>query len=230
MRAPIPPILAILTDIEPSEVLYVVAVLIAAGIRAFEIPINGGEALESLWRMSAVYGGEVLCVAGAVLTPGAVDDAARAGAVVIGTPRANPQVIAHAVALGLGVMPGLAKPSEAAAAMAAGAKALKVSVAKTFETRRMAVLGETLPADAPVYASRAAGVADPAFWRAAGMAGLGVAEDLYKPGDALFEVVRRASALVDAWTEGAQVSMGARLLKPASLAQETGLRSFRSVT
>ena len=194
-----PPIVAILRGVKPDEVVAVAKALVDAGIRAIEVPLNSPEPLESIRRLCEAYGEVALCGAGTVLTPAAVDDVAAAGGKLIVTPNTDPDVIARAVALGLTVMPGFATPSEAFAAVKAGARALKLYPASSFGPSHIKAVRDVLPKDILVYAVGGVGAANLEPWLAAGVAGIGVGGELYRPGDAPEVVGQKASALLAAW-------------------------------
>ncbi len=194
-----PPIVAILRGVKPDEVVAIAKALVDAGIKAIEVPLNSPDPLESIRRLCAAYGEVALCGAGTVLTPQAVDDVAAVGGKLIVTPNTDPEVIARAVALGLTVMPGFATPSEAFAAVKAGARALKLFPAGTFGPGHIKAVKDVLPKDVLVYAVGDVGAANIEPWRAAGVAGIGVGGELYRPGYSAEEVGQKAAALVAAW-------------------------------
>jgi 2-dehydro-3-deoxyphosphogalactonate aldolase len=197
-----PPIVAILRGVKPDEIVDIAAALVDAGIRAIEVPLNSPYPLESIQRLCEAFGDKALCGAGTVLTPQAVDDVAAAGGKLIVTPNTDPEVIARAVALGLTVMPGFATPSEAFAAVKAGAKALKLYPAGSFGPGHIKAVKDVLPKHVLVYAVGGVGAANLEPWRAAGAAGIGVGGELYRPGYTAQEVGQRAAALVAAWNAG----------------------------
>jgi 2-dehydro-3-deoxyphosphogalactonate aldolase len=61
-----------------------------------------------------------------------------------------------------------------------------------------------LPKDIAVYAVGGVGAANLDIWRAAGVAGIGVGGELYKPGHTAAEVGERAATLVAAWNANQQ--------------------------
>jgi len=199
-----PPIVAILRGVKPDEVVAIAEALVDAGVRAIEVPLNSPEPLESIRRLCEAYGDVALCGAGTVLTAQAVDDVAAAGGKLIVTPNTDPEVIARAVALGLTAMPGFATPSEAFAAVKAGARALKLYPASSFGPSHIKAVKDVLPKDILVYAVGGVGSANLEPWLTAGVAGIGVGGELYRPGHTPDEVGRRAAALIAAWNVQAQ--------------------------
>ena len=196
-----PPIVAILRGVTPAEILDVAAALVEAGIGAIEVPMNSPDALVSIGKLCAAHGDKVLCGAGTVLSPQVVDQVVDAGGKLIVTPNIDIEVIAHAVSLGLTVMPGFATPSEAFAAVKAGARSLKLFPAGTFGPGHIKAVRDVLPKDVSVYAVGGVGAANLKPWIEAGVAGIGVGGELFRPGYSADEVSRRAKALVAAWTD-----------------------------
>jgi 2-dehydro-3-deoxyphosphogalactonate aldolase len=197
-----PPIVAILRGVRPDEILDIAAALVDAGVGAIEVPLNSPDPLVSIEKLCAAFGDKALCGAGTVLSPEAVDDVARVGGKLIVTPNVDPDVIRRAVALGLTAMPGFATPTEALAAVKAGAKALKLFPAGTFGPGHIKAVKDVLPKDVLVYAVGGVGAANLEPWRAAGVAGVGVGGELYRPGYTAAEVGQRAAAVVAAWSQG----------------------------
>jgi 2-dehydro-3-deoxyphosphogalactonate aldolase len=193
------PLIAILRDIRPEEVLEVGAALEAAGIGAIEVPLNSPSPLESIARLAATFGDRCLCGAGTVLSAADVDAVHATGARLIVTPNTVPAVIERAASLGMTVLPGFATASEAFAALEAGARLLKLFPAASYGPGHLRALRDVLPRDTGVFAVGGMGAANLAPWRQAGCTGLGVGGDLYRAGHAAGEVHRRALALVAAW-------------------------------
>lgn len=194
-----PPIVAILRGVKPTEIVDIAAALVAAGIKAIEVPMNSPDPLESIGKLCAAFGDQALCGAGTVLSPEVVDQVAGVGGKLIVTPNTDAAVIARAVELGLTAMPGFATPSEAFVAVKAGAKALKLYPASSFGPSHIKAVKDVLPKDILVYAVGGVGAANLEPWRAAGVAGIGVGGELYRPGYTAQEVGERAAALVAAW-------------------------------
>ena len=147
-----PPIVAILRGVKPDEILDIAAALVDAGVQAIEVPLNSPDPLVSIEKLCAAFGDKALCGAGTVLSAEAVDDVAKVGGKLIVTPNVDPDVIRRAVALGLTAMPGFATPTEALAAVKAGAKALKLFPAGTFGPGHIKAVKDVLPKDVLVYA------------------------------------------------------------------------------
>lgn len=100
--------------------------LIAGGIRALEITLTSPGALDVLRRLARHAGDRAAVGAGTVMTP---DDCARArdaGASFAVSPHTSREAIVAARRLGMAALPGAFTPTEIAAALDAGADAVKV--------------------------------------------------------------------------------------------------------
>jgi 2-dehydro-3-deoxyphosphogalactonate aldolase len=197
------PLVAILRGLAPDEAVAIGEALFDAGFRCLEVPLNSPTPLASVERLADRFGDTMLIGAGTVLTPAAVDDVRSAGGRIIISPNANPAVIAHAKAQGLISLPGVFTPTEAFAALDAGADGLKLFPAEIAGTAGLKALKAVLPKTTAVYA---VGGVDPGSlkgWRDAGAGGFGIGSALYRPGVAPDEAGRRARAFVDAWTAAA---------------------------
>lgn len=199
LRAGAPPIVAILRGIAPQAAASVATVLVEAGIRLIEVPLNSPEPLGSITRMVEAVGEGAACGAGTVLSAQAVDEVVGAGGRLIVTPNTNPQVIGRAVQLGFDVLPGVASPTEAFAAVAAGATRLKLFPAASLGVGYLKALREVLPPDVGVWAVGGTDAGTLASWLDGGAEGIGVGGALFRPGMSLGEIRRGASDLVGAW-------------------------------
>jgi 2-dehydro-3-deoxyphosphogalactonate aldolase len=126
------PLIAILRGVEPHEAVAVGRALTATGFRAIEVPLNSPQPLQSIEVLAAALGERALIGAGTVLDPADVERIAGAGGRLIVMPHADPAVIRAAKAQGLLCVPGVATPTEAFGALAAGADALKLFPAEAL--------------------------------------------------------------------------------------------------
>ncbi|WP_264585996.1 2-dehydro-3-deoxy-6-phosphogalactonate aldolase [Sphingobium sp. B7D2B] len=192
------PLVAILRGLTPEEAPAIGAALIEAGLRCIEVPLNSPRPLESIAALARLPGG-ALIGAGTVLSVDAVDQVAQAGGRVIVSPNMDPPVIRRTKALGLLSMPGIATPSEAFAAIDAGADALKLFPAEMHSPAVLKAMKAVLPADIPVLVVGGIGPDNMAAWRSAGAAGFGIGSSIYQPGLDAAQVRQRADAMVAAW-------------------------------
>lgn len=196
------PLVAILRGVSPPEVLDVAAVLMEAGVRAIEVPLNSPDPFDSLQRLAKRYGADALIGAGTVLTVDDVDRVAHAGARLVLAPNFNPQVVRQALSQGLLAMPGVATATEAFGALAAGAHALKLFPADVLGVATVKAWRAVLPAHTDLFAVGGMDAGNLRAFKQAGVAGAGIGSALYRPGIALEDLRRRAVAALAAWREG----------------------------
>jgi 2-dehydro-3-deoxyphosphogalactonate aldolase len=193
------PLVAILRGVTPSRVEGVAQALFDAGIRAIEVPLNSPEPFKSIELLAKQFGDRCLTGAGTVLDVANVDRVAAAGGKLLVTPNTNPAVIAHGVAKGMTVMPGFYTPSEGFAAIAAGAKTLKLFPASTGGIDHLKAMLAVLPKHVPVYAVGGVGAGNMSEWKKAGAAGFGLGSDLFKPDFTDEQISERAKKCVAAY-------------------------------
>jgi 2-dehydro-3-deoxyphosphogluconate aldolase/(4S)-4-hydroxy-2-oxoglutarate aldolase len=100
------------------------AALADGGIRAAEVTLRTPAGLDAMAAMAE--NGALTVGAGTVLTPDQVSACAGAGARFIVSPGFDPDVVARAQELGLGVLPGVATATEVQRALGAGLSELKL--------------------------------------------------------------------------------------------------------
>src|SRR3954470_10639186 len=195
------PLVAILRGVTPQRVQGVAEALFGAGFRAIEVPLNSPDPFKSIEALAKHFGGRCLTGAGTVLTTEQADQVANAGGKLMVTPNTNPSVIARGVANGLSVMPGFYTPSEGFAAIAAGAKYLKLFPASTGGIGHLQAMLAVLPKTVPVYAVGGVGAGNMSEWRKAGAAGFGLGSELFKPDFSDEEIATRARKCVVAFRD-----------------------------
>ena len=193
------PLVAILRGVTPQRVHGVAEALFDAGFRAIEVPLNSPEPLKSIEALAKQFGDRCLTGAGTVLTMQQADQVANAGGKLMVTPNTNPAVIARGVAKGLTVMPGFYTPSEGFAAIAAGAKTLKLFPASSGGIGHLQAMLAVLPKTIPVYAVGGVGAGNMSEWRKAGAAGFGLGSELFKPDFSDEDIATRAQKCVAAF-------------------------------
>ncbi|MCW3836472.1 2-dehydro-3-deoxy-6-phosphogalactonate aldolase [Sphingomonas canadensis] len=192
------PLVAILRGIAPDEAVAVGDAIAAAGITLVEVPLNSPDPLESIARLARALEGHALVGAGTVLDTAQVGAVAAAGGRMIVSPNTDPAVIAASASLGLASIPGFFTPSEAFAAIAAGATALKLFPAEGASPGVLKAIRAVLPPGMRVLAVGGITPEGMAPWRAAGASGFGVGTALYAPGRSPADCATRAAAFVTA--------------------------------
>lgn len=195
------PLVAILRGITPGEAQAAGAVLVAAGWRLLEVPLNSPQPLDSIAALARDHPG-VLVGAGTVTTAEQVRQVHEAGGRLVVSPHFDAQVVAHAVALGMACIPGVATPSEAFGALAAGATALKLFPAEMIPPAAVKALRAVLPPATLVLPVGGITPASMAAYRAAGANGFGIGSALYQPGRAPAALAQAAQRFAHAWTHG----------------------------
>lgn len=193
------PLVAILRGIGPDESTPILTALIDAGFHLIEAPLNSPQPFETIRLMRVVAPKEVLIGAGTVRTLDEVAKVADAGGDIIVMPHADTKIIAFAKARGLIVLPGVATPTEAFAAIDAGADALKAFPAEMVQPAILKAWRAVIPASVPILPVGGIAPASMAAYIAAGADGFGLGSALYKPGDVAARVAENASAFVAAW-------------------------------
>ena len=195
------PLVAILRGIQPGEVEAVGTALLDAGITLIEVPLNSPEPWESITRLAALAGDRALVGAGTVLDAESVSRVAAAGGGLVVSPATDPEVIAATRAAGMVSMPGFFTPSEAFAAVRAGAQALKFFPAEAGSPAVLKAMKAVLPRDMPVLAVGGITPDGLGAWAAAGADGFGLGSSLYKPGTTAAAVGEAAARFVAAIAE-----------------------------
>jgi len=193
------PLVAILRGIKPSEIINVADALIDSGFKAIEVPLNSPEAIKSIELLAVKYAKLALVGAGTVLTPEDVIAVKKAGGSLIVSPNMDTSVIKTAIQYHMIVLPGVATPTEAFAAVEAGAHGLKLFPAETFGPRYIAAIKAVLPKGTKVYAVGGVDADNLPEWLNASADGAGFGSCLYKPGIKAGDIKQRAQELVKAY-------------------------------
>ncbi|MEK0085781.1 2-dehydro-3-deoxy-6-phosphogalactonate aldolase [Benzoatithermus flavus] len=193
------PLVAILRGVRPEEVEAVAQALLEEGFRLIEVPLNSPEPLTSIRRLAARFNDRAVIGAGTVLSPTEAEAVAATGAKLVVAPNMDPAVIRAAKGKGLWCLPGVATPSEAFAALAAGADALKAFPAEGLPPAVIRAWRAVLPKDVPILPVGGIEPTTMTAYREAGAAGFGLGAALYKAGMSVAAVRSRAAAFVQAW-------------------------------
>lgn len=199
LAAGTPPIVAILRGIKTQEAVGVAQALVDAGVKLIEVPFNSPDPAGSIAAMAQALGERAAIGGGTVISAALAETLAQAGGTFMVSPNVDPVVIARSLDLGMDVLPGFLTPTEAFAAINAGATDIKLFPGSVLGSGYVKAIGEVLPKGTRVWAVGGVGPANVAEFRKAGVFGIGVGGSLYKPGDDAATVGARARALVDAW-------------------------------
>lgn len=187
------PLIAVLRGITPAEVAAIGTALTDNGFRMLEVPLNSPDPFESIASLAKPFGERCLVGAGTVLRAGDVASVEAAGGRLIVMPHTDVAVIREAKRLGLVCVPGVATPTEAFAALGAGADGIKLFPAEQLSPAALRAWRAVLPKETlvfPVGGIRPDNMGP--YWDA-GADGFGTGSNLYKPG-ATAEAVRNAAA------------------------------------
>ncbi|WP_289297762.1 2-dehydro-3-deoxy-6-phosphogalactonate aldolase [uncultured Reyranella sp.] len=191
------PLVAILRGLKPEEAPAIGDVLVEAGFRLIEVPLNSPRPLDSIAALRKRFP-DAVTGAGTVLTAAEARDVASAGGELV-APNFDPEVVAETVRLGMASLPGILTPTEAFAALKAGAHGLKLFPAEIASPAVVKALLAVLPKGTKLIPVGGIGADNMQAWRSAGAAGFGLGSSLYKPGDDAATVRAKAAAIVGAW-------------------------------
>ncbi|KAE9629393.1 2-dehydro-3-deoxy-6-phosphogalactonate aldolase [Parasedimentitalea maritima] len=189
-------IIAILRGIQPHEACAITDVLIEAGITKIEVPLNSPQPLDSIAAMLAHAGDRATIGAGTVLQVEDVAKLAQIGAQMVVSPDCCTDVITATKSAGMLSYPGVLTPTEAFAALRAGADGLKFFPAFKLGIDGLSALKAVLPPEVKTYAVGGAGPDNFADWQGAGITGFGIGTGIYKPGSSAQDVATRAAEIV----------------------------------
>ncbi|MEM1352117.1 MAG: 2-dehydro-3-deoxy-6-phosphogalactonate aldolase [Pseudomonadota bacterium] len=193
------PLIAILRGVTPAEAIEIADVLLECGITQIEVPLNSPDPLDSIGKLCARFGQDALIGAGTVLTTEEVDAVAQVGGRLVVSPNCDTAVIAATKAHGMESWPGIFTPTEAFAALKAGANGLKLFPGAMAGPTGLSAMRAILPEGTRVYAVGGAGPENFAAWIEASADGFGLGSALYKPGLTAAEVGDRAQRIVAAY-------------------------------
>lgn len=193
------PLVAILRGITPPEAGAVGDALVDAGWRLIEVPLNSPEPLQSIGLLAGRHRGAIVG-AGTVRTPEEVRAVHAAGGRLVVSPHFDPRVVQAATRLGMAAVPGVMTPTEAFAALDAGATALKLFPAEMIPPAAVKALRAVLPPDVVLMPVGGIAPGTMAAYRDAGAGGFGIGSALYRPGMDAASVAAAAQSFAAAWS------------------------------
>ena len=195
-----PPLIAILRGLAPEQAAAVGETLYAAGFRVLEVPLNRPQALRSIELLARTLPAGTVVGGGTVLSVTEVEAVAAAGGTLVVSPDTNPEVIRATRQRGLWSLPGAATPTEAFAAIRAGAHALKAFPAEALPPAVIKSWRSVIPPQIAIYP---VGGITPQVMAAyhsggAGIDGFGLGGALFAPDVPLQQLAQRAGSFVAA--------------------------------
>lgn len=191
------PLIAILRGITPGECIEVAQALIDEGFTILEVPLNSPDALRTIEMLRASFP-EYLIGAGTVVTASQARACVEVSCQLIVAPNFNPDVALVCRDKSVVYCPGIATPSEAFAALEAGAHALKLFPAELITPTVVKAMVAVLPDSALLLP---VGGITPEVMQAfdqVGAHGFGIGSALYKPGKSIGDIRLAAGEFIAA--------------------------------
>jgi 2-dehydro-3-deoxyphosphogalactonate aldolase len=190
------PLVAITRGVSPDEAEAIGDAIYEGGIRIIEVPLNSPDPLNSIERLAKRFGDQMLVGAGTVLDRADVARVSGAGGRIIVSPDTNVDVISATASAGLVASPGYFTPSEALAAIRAGATALKLFPAEAATPAVLKAQLAVIPKEVPIMVVGGVKPDSMRPWLDAGATGFGLGGGLYRPGQSPAETLDKARAYV----------------------------------
>ena len=190
------PLVAIIRGVTPEDAEAIGDAIREGGIRIIEVPLNSPQPLKSIELLAKRLGDRALVGAGTVIDAKQVEQVKAAGGRIIVSPDTNIEVVAASVAQGLVSSPGYFTPSEAFAALRAGAHALKLFPAEGASPSTLKAQLAVLPSGIPVLAVGGIKPDNMRPWLDAGATGFGLGGGLYRSGQSPADTLAKARAYV----------------------------------
>ena len=192
------PLVAIVRGVTPGEAEAIGEAIYEGGIRIIEVPLNSPEPLKSIQHLAKKFGDRMLVGAGTVVDSTAVHRVGGAGGRLIVSPDTNVEVIAATAAAGMVANPGYFTPSEAFAAIRAGATALKLFPAEAATPAVLKAHLAVLPKGVRILIVGGVKPDNMRPWLDAGACGFGLGGGLYQAGQSAAATLDKARAYVAA--------------------------------
>lgn len=196
------PLIAILRGVEPTQVASIGEILVDAGFRIIEVPLNSPDPLMSIEILAQQLAGRAIVGAGTVLKATDVVDVKNSGGQLVVAPNLDREVGAAAKELSLAWCPGVMTPTEAFEAIELGATALKIFPAELVPPAAIAAMRAVLPAAARIVVVGGIRPTTMQPYRNVGADGFGLGSALFKPGISTDAIRQSAAEFVASWSPG----------------------------
>jgi 2-dehydro-3-deoxyphosphogalactonate aldolase len=194
------PLVAILRGIAPNEALAIGQALHDAHWGLIEVPLNSPDPIQSIALLAAHYP-QALVGAGTVLTVQQVREVHAAGGQLVVAPNFDAAVVQEALRRDMVCLPGVMTPTEAFAALAAGAHGLKLFPAELITPAAVKALRAVLPTRTRLLPVGGITPDNMAAYRSTGASGFGIGSALYKRGMTAQAVGAQARRFALAWAQ-----------------------------
>lgn len=194
-------LIAILRGVTPPEAVAIAEELILSGITKIEVPLNSPNAYESIESLANRYSGEAIIGAGTVLKKNEVTSVCNAGGRMIVSPNVNVDVIKETKKLRMRSYPGGFTATECFGAIDSGSDGIKLFPAFLMGVDGFKALRAVLPPGLSTYAVGGVEPSDFAAWLASGITGFGIGNYLFKVGDTVSSVGKKAKKIVSAYDD-----------------------------
>ncbi|MEZ0170887.1 2-dehydro-3-deoxy-6-phosphogalactonate aldolase [Microvirga sp. TS319] len=195
------PLVAILRGLRPDAAEAVGMALVEAGFRIIEVPLNSPDPFRSIEILAKAMPTGVLVGGGTVLDPEQVDGIRDVGGKLIVMPHGDTDVIRRAKEHRMLCTPGVATPTEAFAALKAGADAIKIFPAEGIPPAIVKAWRAVLPKDTIVLPVGGIRPDTMKSYVDAGADGFGLGSALFTPAMSVEDIARNARAFASAWKE-----------------------------
>ncbi|MEM8662997.1 MAG: 2-dehydro-3-deoxy-6-phosphogalactonate aldolase [Pseudomonadota bacterium] len=192
------PLVAVLRGMPPAEASDVGTALLDAGFTIMEVPLNSPDPYTSIRIQADAFSDRAIVGAGTVLHAEQVSKVADAGGTIVVSPNFNEEVVRATKRCGLVSVPGVFTPSEAFAALDAGADALKLFPGDGLSPRVVKAMRAVLPKTTPLLVTGGVDAGNIGDWMAGGATGCGIGSALYKPGKSMDAIAADAKTFAGA--------------------------------
>jgi len=170
-------VIAVLRTPDADSAVRAAEALVAGGVRAIELTFTTPGAADALRRARELLPDEVVVGAGTIRDLAQLDAALDAGAEFLVTPHLDAELLTAMLDSGRPALPGTFTPTEVAAALAAGARAVKLFPASAVGPAYLKALRGPFP-DVQVVPTGGIGPADVQPWLDAGAVAVGAGGEL----------------------------------------------------